>query len=319
MTKLRTLAVSAILAVGLLFAQSPTFAQSGPFSAQIQRALASISSGATKFTSLALGTGAPDATHPFNATFSTNANVQFLWFNNNAGASTAAEICSKSDTAVGCLATQGINNNGTSEAQRSTLYTNVGGGTNGVPGWDIVACFSATPTNCFTRFLTNTTDGIAGERLRIDSTGIKLPGTNIISQYKGLTTAGNGVGSIVSAGRGVAISSALDTNRCTFTPAADGSFLISDNILVTTAGAATNMNGTITFKSEDGTARSVAVVWQLAAGGTVTNVTTATGTVPYMGYPVQIRAQAATAITVSTTGTQSTAVYNHECEITQIN
>jgi hypothetical protein len=139
-----------------------------------------------------------------------------------------------------------------------------------------------------------------------------------ITSYNQLTTAGSGVPFLVSAGDGVAISSSLDASRCTFTPAADGSFEVWDYILVTTAGAATNMNGTITFKSEEGTARSVAVVWQLAAGGTVTNVTTATGTVGYYGVPIRIRAQAATAITVSTTGTPSTAVYNQRCSIMQI-
>lgn len=139
-----------------------------------------------------------------------------------------------------------------------------------------------------------------------------------ITTYNNLTTTGNGVPSILQSGRGTAITSSLDANRCTFTPAADGTFEVWDYILVTTAGAATNMNGTITFKTEDSSARSVAVVWQLAAGGTVTNVLTAAGTVGYYGIPIIIRAQAATAITVSTTGTPSTAVYNHECSIHQI-
>jgi hypothetical protein len=142
--------------------------------------------------------------------------------------------------------------------------------------------------------------------------------TGKITTYNNLTTTGNGVPSILQSGRGVAITSSLDPSRCSFTPAVDGTFVVYDYILVTAAGAATNMNGTITLKTEDGTARSVAVVWQLAAGGTVTNVTTATGTVGYYGVPIILRAQAATAITVSTTGTQSTAVYNHECSIQQV-
>jgi len=266
---------------------------------------------------LALGAGAPTATKPFDATFSTNTNQQFLWFNNNAGASAGAEGCFKTDTVVGCLSAQGVS--ASVEPQRTTLYTNVGvGGTSGNPGWDIVSCYSATPTLCNTRFFTNTTDGIAGERMRIDSTGLKFPATHGISQYQGITTAGSGVPFITSNGRGVGISSSLDTNRCTFTPAADGSFLITDYILVTAAGAATNMNGTITFKTEEGTSRSVLIVWQIASGGTLTNVQTAGGTVGYYGVPIRIRAQASTAITVSTTGTPSTAVYNHECSITQI-
>jgi hypothetical protein len=435
MTKRRF--VLAVL-IGLLVAGVDLHAQT--FTAQIQQFWNLLRTGSISFTTLNVGTfikmgaGTPDAGHPFSAVFNQNSNVQFLWWNNNAGNAASAEGCFRSDTSVGCISAQGLNV--TTEPQRATLYDNCGVGcTNGTPGWDIVSCFSATPTGCSTRFFTNTTDGIAGERVRINSTGllmansgqvqaiasgncaatsyafigalngglswdgttqrlcvngnqpIAMDGSNVwfnsatlhlqsggtnkftwalngatdgqlvmsngagaagigidvatdstlklrgraltagtgnldigakITAYNNLTTTGSGVPYVLQSGRGVAITSSLDANRCTFTPAADGTFEVWDYILVTTAGAATNMNGTIAFKTEEGTARSVAVVWQLAAGGTVTNVLTAAGTVGYYGVPIVIRAQAATAITVSTTGTPSTAVYNHECSIQQI-
>jgi hypothetical protein len=157
------------------------------FTAQIQQFWNLLRTGSLQFvtvnavglkaSTISMGTGVPDATHPFNATFSTNTNEQFLWFNNNAGASTAAEACIKADTNVGCISAQGVNQ--ASEPQRVTLYTNMGaGGTSGTPGWDIVSCFGSTPTLCNTRFFTNTTDGIVGERARITSIGLVMNTAN---------------------------------------------------------------------------------------------------------------------------------------------
>ncbi len=83
MTKLKTLTLSAILAAGLLFAQSPAFGQSGPFAAQIQAALRSflrtahtwtavqtfsggISGGAVTATGLTVAAGTLTANTPFS-------------------------------------------------------------------------------------------------------------------------------------------------------------------------------------------------------------------------------------------------------------
>lgn len=147
---------------------------SGPVVVTTQAASARLNSAPGSlgtFATLAVGSGVPTATKPIDATFSANTNEQFLFFNNNAGASAAAEGCFKTDTNVGCISAQGVNS--TTEPQRATLYSNCGTGcTSGNAGWDIVGCYGATPTLCDIRFFTNTTDGIVGERARLSAAAL---------------------------------------------------------------------------------------------------------------------------------------------------
>lgn len=136
--------------------------------------------------------------------------------------------------------------------------------------------------------------------------------------YNGLTTAGNGVPSVVAAGSGAGISAAADTNRCSFTPGADGDFEVSDNILVTTAGSIA-ATATIGYTDEGSTARTQTIPFVLVAGSAiVTSIAAANGTVPYNGIVIHIRAKSGVAINVSTTGTFTGSVYNHRCAIRQL-
>lgn len=150
-------------------------------------------------------------------------------------------------------------------------------------------------------------------------TGIKTSGILNVGPFQSvnnIATAGSyGVPAILAAGSGAAISAAADTNRCTYTPAADGDFEISDNILVTTAGSIA-ATATIGYTDEGNTARTQTIPFVLVAGtAIVTAIASANGTVPYNGIPVHIRAKSGVAINVSTTGTFTGSVYNHRCII----
>jgi hypothetical protein len=118
-------------------------------------------------------------------------------------------------------------------------------------------------------------------------------------------------------GRAVAQAAAVAT-VATYTPGADASFLVSANVLVTTA-TTHNFTVTVAYTDEGNTARTLTLSFTLVAGGAFTTaVANGNGTVPYMGIPQQIRAKGGTAITIATTGTFTTVVYNVEGWIQQI-
>lgn len=101
--------------------------------------------------------------------------------------------------------------------------------------------------------------------------------------------------------------------------AADGTFEISGNVLVTTATTHT-FTMECAYTDEGNTARTATVMFTLLAGTTTTSITNTNGAVPYQGVPFQIRAKAATAITIRTqaAGTYTTVVYNAQGVIKQI-
>lgn len=148
------------------------------------------------------------------------------------------------------------------------------------------------------------------------------PGLGVLPQVKqvgGVVASGAfGVPVIVATGRATA-QTAANASVSTFTVgAADGSFEVSANVLVTTA---TTHAFTVTcaYTDEGNTARTLTMTFGLVAGGvTTTSVANATGTVPYHGVPLHIRAKAATTITIATTGTFTTVVYNVEGIIRQL-
>ncbi len=141
--------------------------------------------------------------------------------------------------------------------------------------------------------------------------------TGIISKYAGVTTSGWGVPAIYSSGRATA-QNAANTSVATYTcGAADGSFEVSANVLVTTA-TVHNFTVTVDYTDEGNTARTVTLPFAVLAGTFVTAITNAGGAVPYEGIPIHIRCKASTAITVKTVGTFTTVVYNVESSIKQI-
>lgn len=98
---------------------------------------------------------------------------------------------------------------------------------------------------------------------------------------------------------------------------ADSSFDVSANVLVTTS-TVHSFTATVAYTDEGNTARTVTMQFSTLAGAFVTAMTNAQGAVPYAGVPLRIRAKAATAITIATTGTFTTVTYNVEGKITQV-
>lgn len=100
--------------------------------------------------------------------------------------------------------------------------------------------------------------------------------------------------------------------------ASDATYFISANVLVTTA-TVHSFTVTCTYTDEGNTSRTVTLTFSNLAGTLLTAIANAAGTVPYEGVPLHIRAKAATTITLATTGTFTTVVYNVEGNIIQTN
>jgi hypothetical protein len=141
-----------------------------------------------------------------------------------------------------------------------------------------------------------------------------------VSSYNGTTTAGQGLTTVVGSGRATA-QSAANASVSTFTVgAADGTFEVSANVLVTTATTHT-FTVECAYTDEGNTARTLTLPFTLVAGSAiVTSVANANGAVPYMGLTMHLRAKASTTITVRTqaAGTYTTVTYNVEGLIRQI-
>lgn len=100
--------------------------------------------------------------------------------------------------------------------------------------------------------------------------------------------------------------------------AADGTFMVSANVLVTTSSAE-SFTVTCAYTDEGNTARTITLPFVLVAGAAiVTTIAFANGAVPYEGFALHIRAKTATAITIATTGTFTGCTYNCEGFIQQI-
>jgi len=93
--------------------------------------------------------------------------------------------------------------------------------------------------------------------------------------------------------------------------AADASFEVSANVLVTTSSAEA-FTVTCAYTDEGNTARTLTLPFIILAGTTVAAINFANGAAPYEGVPVHIRCKASTAITIATTGTFTGATYNVE-------
>lgn len=128
---------------------------------------------------------------------------------------------------------------------------------------------------------------------------------------------GFGVPSVRRTARSVGATAAVASVVAYTVPAADGSFEVSANVLVTVATTHA-FTVTVTYTDEGNTSRTLTLSFTLVAGGSlVTSVANANGTVPYMGVPQKIRAKGGTTITIATTGTFTTVTYNVEGTIVQ--
>ena len=101
--------------------------------------------------------------------------------------------------------------------------------------------------------------------------------------------------------------------------AADGTFLVAANVLVTTS---TTHSFTVecAYTDESNTARTLTMTFSQLAGTLVVTITNITGAGPYEGIPLTIRAKAATAITIRTqaAGVYTTVTFNVDGSIVQV-
>lgn len=156
---------------------------------------------------------------------------------------------------------------------------------------------------------------LAGAVLVVNDTSITS--SVLLTNYNAINTAGWGIPAIYASGRSVAQTAAVASVAAYTVGAADGSFEISANLLVTTS-TLHNFTVTCTYTDEGNTSRTATLAFQLLAGTSVASITNAQGAVPYEGSPIHIRAKAATSITIATTGTFTTVTYNVEGIIKQM-
>lgn len=123
-----------------------------------------------------------------------------------------------------------------------------------------------------------------------------------------------------ASGRTVAATTAV-ASVATVTPAADGSFDVCMNVLVTTSTTHT-FTAQCTYTDEGNTGRTITMPFRLVGSttGLISSIADGGTAVPYIGVPVRIRVKAATAITLLTqaAGTYTTVTYNVEGTIKQV-
>jgi hypothetical protein len=157
-------------------------------------------------------------------------------------------------------------------------------------------------------------NGNAG--VRFDGSGnVEVPFK--VSKYKDIATAGWGIPAIVASARLLAQAAAIASIAAYTVGAADGSFRVSANVLVTTATTHT-IAIQVTYTDESNTVRTMTLQFTTLAGTTVASIVNAAGAVPYAGIPAQIRCKANTTITVKATGTFTTVAFNVEGAIEQL-
>lgn len=129
-----------------------------------------------------------------------------------------------------------------------------------------------------------------------------------ITSYNGISTAGVGAEMVYSAPSSVAATGAVSLAAYT-NPAVDGSYDVSANVNVT-ASVTHTFAVTCTYTDEGGTSRVQTIPFCQVAGTFLTSITNVTGTGPYEGAVLHIRAKASTTIQIASTGTFTSVTYN---------
>ena len=138
----------------------------------------------------------------------------------------------------------------------------------------------------------------------------------LLNRYNNIACAGYGISVVRASGRSTAQTAAVSSVATHTVGSADGSFIISANVLVT-ASATHNFTVTCAYTDEGNTARTITLNFSSLTGIIATAIANAGGAVPYTGIPVHIRAKSGTAITIATTGTFTSVTYNVEGLIKQ--
>lgn len=136
--------------------------------------------------------------------------------------------------------------------------------------------------------------------------------------YNNIALAGWGVPAIYAYGRLTGQTAAI-ASLCTYlVGAADGSFEISANVNVT-AVTSSSFKVRILYTDESGTSRTLEMFMVSPSGvGPTRTVVNGLGVIPYLGITHRIRAQAATTITIDTSGSFVDVTYNIEADIKQV-
>lgn len=144
-------------------------------------------------------------------------------------------------------------------------------------------------------------------------------GINGTTTYRSVATAGWGQPAIYGSGRVVGTVDSRAAAAATYTVgAADGSFMVSGNVLVTTS-TAHSFSLDVSYTDESNVARVLILPMAALAGAFIAGgLITAAG--PFESAAVQIRCKASTAITirVSSGGTYTGVTYNSEGSIRQV-
>jgi hypothetical protein len=160
-------------------------------------------------------------------------------------------------------------------------------------------------------------DGAAGNPTIALGNPLTVPGK--IGNYNGIATDGWGVAVIQKAARLTARTAAVSSVAAYTLPAADGSYEVSMNVLITTSTLHA-FTCECAYTDEGNTARVVTLQFSNLAGTFVTSIANAAGAVPYEGVSLHIRCKASTTITLRTqaAGTYTTVTYNVEGIIRQL-
>lgn len=231
---------------------------------------------------------------------------------------------------VDAASTSGFYQFNSGSGTASALGTTVNGTWNASSGTNTIFAInptiSQTSTAGYTALLINPTESTTGSgtKLLVDfqiggSSKTSINNIGTISNYKTVATTGWGIPAIYGYARPAAGQTAAVTLSTYTVGAADGTFLVSANILVTTSTLHT-FTVTCSYTDEGNTARVVTLQFSNLAGTFVTTIANAAGAVPYEGVPLHIRCKASTSITVATAagGTYTTVVYNGEGSIVQL-
>ena len=126
---------------------------------------------------------------------------------------------------------------------------------------------------------------------------------------------GGGFPAVRSSGRSAAQTAAVASVATYTVGGSDGTFEVSANVLITSVTAA-DFNVRVAYTDESNTARTATLVFTNVDGAVHTDIDE-TGLGVHQGLRLHIRCKAATAITISTSGTFTTVTYNVEGLIVQ--
>jgi hypothetical protein len=134
-----------------------------------------------------------------------------------------------------------------------------------------------------------------------------------LTSYNSVTTAGWGLSAICASARSNAQTAAVASVAACTNTAADGSYDISCNVLVTTA-TSHSFGCRVDYTDEGNTARSILLDFATPSGfpGGAAAIVNTNGAVPYAGTVRHLRVKASTSITILTVGTFTTVTYNVE-------